>query len=172
MFFKILRANIWRKWPNLICDQLLGASRPIRSYAHGLKRGPGRFAPAGTKFREVRFFDPVRDFLFIGRFSWNLQGTSEIHWTVSDAIFSMVGLLLLELLRIFYFREFLILRANIWWKWPNLICRGRINTAHLWSKFGENPSSRFWDMTRDAQTDGQTDGRTNTLTVVTARNLI
>ena len=106
---------------------------------------------------KVRIYDPIRVFLLIVRFSWNFQSTSEIHWTVSGSIFSLIGLLLLELLRIFHFREFLILRANIWRKSPKRICTRRIHTADLWWKFHQNPSSRFRSTGCDTRTHGLTD---------------
>ena len=58
----------------------------------------------------------------------------------------MIGLLLLELLRFLYFREFLILRANIdeieKIKKTDLLS----DCAYLLSKFGQNRSSRFRDI--------------------------
>ena len=83
----------------------------------------------------------------------------------------MIGLLLFELLRILYFREFLILRANIdeieKIKKTDLLS----DCAYLLSKFGQNRSSRFRDIAgtktlrTDERTDEQTDGRHRKLIV-------
>ena len=70
----------------------------------------------------------------------------------------MIGLLLLELLRFLYFREFLILRANIdeieKIKKTDLLS----DCAYLLSKFGQNRSSRFRDIagTKTLRTNGRT----------------
>ena len=76
----------------------------------------------------------------------------------------MIGLLLFELLRILYFREFLILRANIdeieKIKKTDLL----FHCAYLLSKFGQNRTSRFRDIagTKTLRTDERTYVRTYT----------
>ena len=107
-----------------------------------------RLSQSVYKVREVRIFDPIRDFLFIGRFSWNVQGTLEIHWTVSHTFFITIEVLLFELLRIFYFREFPILRANIWRKWPNRKRDALHDCAYLLCKFYQNRSSGLRELAR------------------------
>ena len=70
----------------------------------------------------------------------------------------MIGLLLFELLRIVYFREFLILRANFdeieKIKKTDLL----YDCAYLLSKFGQNRSSRYRDIagTKTLRTDVRT----------------
>ena len=74
----------------------------------------------------------------------------------------MIGHLLFELLRIVYFREFLILRANFdeieKIRKMDLLYDG----AYLLSKFGQNRSSRYRDIagTKTLRTDVRTDVRT------------